>query len=47
MAAHGLEEIFKAIVGSEAVTFARYLCEKLGKPCQAPEVGTEYPVTFN
>ena len=23
------------------------LGEKLGKPCQAPEVGTEHPVTFN
>ena len=47
VSAHGLEEIFKAIVGSEAVTFAEYLGEKLGKPCQAPEVGTEHPVTFN
>ena len=47
VSAQGLEEIFKAIVGSEAVTFAEYLGEKLGKPCQAPEIGTEPPVTFN
>ena len=47
VSAHGLEEIFKALVGSEAVTFAQYLGEKLGKPCQVPEVGTEHPVTFN
>ena len=44
VSAQGLEEIFKAIAGSEAVTFAEYLGEKLGKPCQAPEIGTEPPV---
>ena len=45
--AHGLEEIFKAFDGSEAVTFAQYLGEKLGKPCLDLEAGTDSPVTFD
>ena len=47
VSANGLEEIFKAFGGSDAVAFAEYLGEKLGKPCQSPESASEAPVTFD
>ena len=46
MSANGLEEIFKAFGGLDAMAFAEYLAEKLGKPCQSPESDTEAPFTF-